>query len=81
MAGLPNVQGECTVTGGKGFSDLTKTGPFYTGTYLTKSGYSEASSKISMYYLGFSLAETNTLYGNSETVTPESLTTFMLIKY
>ena len=80
-AGIPNVAGEFAVTGGKGFENMGVAGPFYTGAYLKKSGYAEASSKIDMYYKGMSLQLANAIYGNSTTVTPLSLSTKFFIKY
>ena len=80
-AGLPNVAGEFTVTGGKGFENMGVNGPFYTGSYLRKSGYSEASSKIDMYYKGMSLQLANAIYGNSTTVTPLSCSCLICIHY
>lgn len=82
-AGLPNIEGSfnnipSASTGG----DSTTTGCVIRSS-KSKANVSYEGTSYRPSKLGFNIdaSNSNSIYGNSETVTPESLTTFLLIKY
>ena len=76
-AGLPNIEGRIDIDriGAKS----TASGAFYKTTRVT-SGYGTAKPGYDMTFT-FDASLSSPVYGNSETVTPESLAVLILIKY
>ena len=75
-AGLPNITGSISpINSGNGGSA--------TGAFNAEKGKVAASTGSGNYYYSynFDASSSNPSYGNSLTVTPESLTTLLLIKY
>ena len=75
-AGLPNITGSISpINSGNGGSA--------TGAFNAEKGKAAASTGSGNYYYSynFDASSSNPSYGNSLTVTPESLTTLILIKY
>lgn len=73
-AGLPNITGK--LVGG-----VVASGPFNKTSSENNRVSTNTSSKLFISYYDLDVSLSNPTYGNSETVTPKSLTTFMLIKY
>lgn len=77
-AGICNVVGTAQFTDIKGTRDFT--GAFY--AYATGSGAAEGGgSSSNRPDLGFDASLSNEIYGNSDTVTPLSLSILFCIKY
>ena len=76
-AGLPNITG--TVLGAKELRLLSTTGAFSISGY-GKSGRGQTEGNEE-HELILDASLSNSIYSNSNTVTPKSLKTFMLVKY
>lgn len=74
-AGLPNITGSYNW----GTTILVESSGALTGGSYSK-GYGNATTH-SWGGIKLDASLSNSIYGNSETVTPKSLTTFLLIKY
>ena len=80
-AGLPNIEGDTPPLFG-GPKDEYPTAGSFRATRVLNRNYSNGSGSTNGWVdVNFNASLSNTIYGNSNTVTPESLTTFMLIKY
>ena len=77
-AGLPNITGETDLAPNAGFrSDFTATGAYYKSTsvsYSTNFTNSSSGNK-----LGFKASRSNAIYGNSDTVQPQTIQCFVYI--
>lgn len=77
VAGIPNIQGQFTAVS----DNWTRTGPF-TNDGGTGQNFNAGTTgwPIDRYY-GFNASRVSSIYGNSNTVTPLSLTTAFYIKF
>lgn len=82
-AGLPNITGIYSTRTNMGAitSSGITTGAFYKGTQLSSDKHIASATGNSSYYLGFSAKNSNSIYGNSTTVQPPSVTMRFYIKY
>ena len=77
-AGLPNITGGIRIHAPTYLLDNYPFNAFTQGAQITRLG---GERGMKTFQLLFDASFSNPTYGNSNTVTPESLTTFILIKY
>lgn len=77
-AGLPNITGDTTLSGNTGLfrNDASVNGVFYKGTQRN-TGFTGAN--VTSYDIGFDASRSNSVYGNSTTVQPESVKLYVYI--
>ena len=76
---MPNVEGSLNTGDTRHPERASVTGCFKReGTTTSGSGYSDATTG---YLINFDASRSNPIYGSSETVTPESLSTKFFIKF
>ena len=83
-AGLPNITGTVW-TPRLGYNDNIENQNRVSGAFSIedsgRTGAKNAGSEIRGVKISFNAYNSNTIYGSSTTVSPTSLTTFLLIKY
>ena len=74
-AGLPNITGEHNISGSRGIlaSSTAISGCFVQGSSSGKGSYGNGSDNPAMNKIGFDASKSNAIYGNSNTVQPQSI--------
>lgn len=80
-AGLPNITGDVSPVSGT-YSQVTKgTNAFKATKPVSQNTYQGGSSPLPFNTITFNASDSNLIYGSSDTVTPLSLTTKLILKY
>ena len=77
-AGLPNITGSFSTYD---YDTHSRAGAFYDNGALNSSGKAGSSTDGEWSNIGFNASLSNSIYGNSETVTPENVSVLYCIKY
>lgn len=76
-AGLPNIEGQVAIDSGCGILKDTNYGTGVFQSYGTYHSYRVRTESGGAYNLYFSATQSNSIYGNSDTVQPYSLAVYM----